>query len=76
MKPPLFQPGEVNLVRNVVLHPNRHDENESDHERETGKIVDVLGGFRDCREGIGTHHRQQQMLAECDVEPGQCEHDK
>src|ERR1700688_3891708 len=67
----LLQRVDVPLARDIVLDPDRHDQDEADHEREADEIMCVFRGLREARERLRADHRQEQHLAESDVEAGE-----
>src|SRR5216684_6477148 len=67
----LLDPFDVDLLRDVVLHPDRDNQYESDNERGADEIVRVLGDLRHAAERFRSDHWQQQDLAERDVQAGQ-----
>src|SRR6266403_984955 len=69
----LLDPIDVDLLRDVVLNPDRDNQYESDNERGADEIVRVLGDLRLAAERLGSDHWQQQDLAEYDVQAGQAE---
>ena len=72
----LLEPLDVDLIRDIVLDPNDRDQNEAEHEREAHEIVGVFGGLRERAKGVRSDQRQQQLLPEGDVEPGQAQNDE
>ena len=71
--PPLAEPFDVELFRDVVLMTDADDQHDAEHEREAGEIVGVFGGFRPRAEGVGADQRTEQQLSEGDIDPGQAE---
>src|SRR6476620_7451721 len=72
----LLDPFDVDLLRDVVLNPDRDNQHEADDERGADEIVGVLGDLRLAAERLGPDHWQQQDLAERDVQAGQAEDDE
>src|SRR6266446_9266395 len=69
----VLDPFDVDLLRDVVLNPDRDNQHESDDERDADEIVGVFGELRLAAERLGPDHWQQQDLAERDVQAGQAE---
>src|ERR1700686_1392315 len=69
----LLDPFDVDLLRDVVLYPDRDNQYESHNERGADEIVRVLGDLRHAAERFGSDHWQQQDLAEGDVQAGQAQ---
>src|SRR5262245_13717551 len=72
----LSEPLNVGLIRGVVLDEDRDDQDETDEECEAREIVHILGGLRECAEGVVADRWQQQVLSEGDVQPGNPENDE
>src|SRR5262249_62087161 len=72
----LSEPFDVGLIRGVVLDEDHDDQHETDHEREAREIVHILRGLREYAERAVADQRQQQMLSEGDVQPGNAENDE
>ena len=66
-----LEPLDIDRVGNVAADHIRKDQHDAEREREAQIVVGVLRPFRPRGEGLGPDQRQQQRLAERDVEPGE-----
>jgi len=69
----LLHPLQIDLVRNVVLQPERHDHRQANDEGEAHKVMNVLRELGERAERLGSDDGQQHQLAEGDVQAGQAE---
>ena len=71
-----LEPLHVHPVRDVPADPHQEDHEHTEREREAQVVVRVLRPLRPVGEGFGADERQQQRLAEGDIEAGQREDDE
>jgi hypothetical protein len=69
----LLDPVEVDPFQKIVLEEHHRDEDEARYECEARKVVHILCGLRNLREGVGSNQRQQHNFAERDVKTSQPE---
>src|SRR5262245_46165102 len=75
MKPPPCLNHSMSVLSGMLSLMNIATISTND-EREAREVVHVLGGFRYHAERVVANQRQQQMLFEGDVQPGEAENDE
>src|SRR5260370_35188943 len=70
----LPDPIDVDLLRDVVLDPERDNKHEADNERGADVIVHILDGLGQASKRLGSHGRWRHDFPERDVQPGQAEY--
>src|ERR1700737_4446463 len=69
----LPDPIDVDLLRDVVLYPERDNKHEADNERGADVIVHILGRLRQATKRLRSDHRQQDALPKGDSPLGRAE---
>ena len=71
-----LEPFDVEPVREIAADPHQEHQHDAEGEGEAQIVMRVFRPLRPVGERSGPHQRQQQRLAEGDVEPGDGENDE